>query len=144
MHRNYYGSEPTTTDSVRVAEDRAEHVVDEIKRRIGSGAHELESIVENAERNVQGRAREMEERAQERTRYVMSMLQGQGDDEGDGCVSDYVSCEVAFSSYSCKPAYGNVRDACSRVLRDIGKGFGGLDPPNSTNGATKPCNHRKS
>lgn len=89
MQRNYYGPEPTTTDSVRIAEDKAEHVVGEIKHRVGSGAQELESIVENAERNVQGRAREMEERAQNGTRHIVSILQGQGDDEGDeGWMSD--------------------------------------------------------
>ena len=89
MDRNYYGPEPTTTDSVRIAEDKAEKVVGEIRHRIGSGAQELESIVENAERSVHERAREMEKRAQERARYAMAILQGQGDDEGDeGWMSD--------------------------------------------------------
>lgn len=89
MQRNYYSSEPTTTDTVRVAEDMAEHVVSEIKRRVGNGAQELESIVEHVERSVQGRAREVEERAHDGMRHVMSILQGQGDDEGDeGWMSD--------------------------------------------------------
>ncbi|KZT73873.1 hypothetical protein DAEQUDRAFT_761825 [Daedalea quercina L-15889] len=96
VHQNYYSPEPTTTDTVRVAEDAAEHVVGEIKHRVGSGAQELESIVENAQHNiqegaerVQGRAREVEGRAQESGRHVMSILQGEADDEPDeGWMSD--------------------------------------------------------
>ncbi|TFY54882.1 hypothetical protein EVJ58_g8593 [Rhodofomes roseus] len=96
VQRNYYGPEPTTSDSVRVAEEAAEGVVGEIKNRVGSGAQELESIVENAQRNiqegaehVQGTARHVEGRAQEGGRHVMSMLQGEGEDEGDeGWMSD--------------------------------------------------------
>ncbi|KAH9936219.1 Sodium/hydrogen exchanger family-domain-containing protein [Fomitopsis serialis] len=98
VQRNFYGPEPTATDTVRVAEDAAEHVVGEIKQRVGSGTQELESIVENAQRNLQegashveGKAREMEGRAQEGGRHFMSILQGEGEgaDEADeGWMSD--------------------------------------------------------
>ncbi|EPT05141.1 hypothetical protein FOMPIDRAFT_1045207 [Fomitopsis schrenkii] len=89
VQRNHYSSDSTATDAARAAEDTAEHVVGEIKHRVGNGAQGLESIVENVERSIQGRAGEVEEHAQNGVQHVMSILQGQGDDEGDeGWLSD--------------------------------------------------------
>ncbi|OSC97225.1 hypothetical protein PYCCODRAFT_1428628 [Trametes coccinea BRFM310] len=77
VQRNAYGPSETTTDTLRVAEDASAHVVGEIRDKIRNAPHELEDVLQLAERGIKQEAHEVGEKTKEMGEAAMHALSPQ-------------------------------------------------------------------